>query len=78
MDCACFNGDIVYKGLAADLTQANVHAVDDTLKLGERRYFVASFHMPKGVGYEGQGRSLEFDLAADAVQTKNNPYKLFD
>lgn len=69
---------ILFRGIAADLTRANVQAADDTLEIGECSYFTAYFHMPQNVGNEGQLLSLEFDMCADAVQTKNNPHRLFD
>jgi hypothetical protein len=72
------SNDILYEGLASELTRARVHAADDTLEIGERAYFTAYFTMPKNVGNEGQGLELAFDVGADAVQTKNNPNKLFD
>ena len=70
--------DILYEGLASELTRARVHAADDTLEIGEKVYFTAYFHMPTTVGNEGQGLELGFDMGADAVQTKNNPNRLFD
>ena len=70
--------DILYEGLASELTRSRVQAADDTLEIGEKIYFTAYFHMPKTIGNDGQGLELAFDVGADAVQTKNNPNKLFD
>ena len=70
--------DILYEGFASELTRARVHAADDTLEIGEKTYFTAYFHMPTNIGNEGQNLQLGFAMGADAVQTKNNPNRLFD
>lgn len=70
--------NVLYKGTPAELIRANVTAADDTLKIGERRYLKIFFHFPEDAGNSAQGLSLSFSLCAEAVQTKNNPYKLFD
>lgn len=69
---------VLFEGMASELTRSRVHAPDDTLAVGERSYFTAYFHMPREVGNDGQGLTLGFDVGADAVQTKNNPNRLFD
>ena len=53
-------------------------AADDILKLNERRELTITFHYPEEGGNSGQAQYLSFDLKADAVQTKNNPQRLFD
>ena len=50
----------------------------DILKLHERRELTISFHYPEEAGNGGQAQYLSFDLKADAVQTKNNPNRLFE
>ena len=69
---------ILYQGKINELTKANVGAADDVLKLNERRKLTVSFHFPEGAGNGAQNLVLTFSISADAVQTKNNPYKLFD
>ncbi len=72
------DGDkLLLSGTPAQLSRKNVVAVDDTLAVGERRQLQIYFHFPEEIGNEGQGLSLSFDFAADAVQTKNNPNKEF-
>ncbi|MGN1113268.1 MAG: TasA family protein [Acutalibacteraceae bacterium] len=68
---------VLYNGLAADLTRKRVRAADDTLRIGERRNLTVYFRYPESAGNETQNLTLSFDLCADAVQTKNNPNKLF-
>lgn len=68
----------LYTGKAADLTRETVGAADDLLKLNERRELTISFHFPEKTGNIGQAQYLSFELRADAVQTKNNPDRLFD
>ena len=69
---------VLYSGTANELTQQNVIAADDTLKIGQRRDLTAYFHFPEDAGNKAQGLDLTFTLCAEATQTKNNPNKLFD
>jgi len=73
------DGDkILYQGLAGDLIKEKVGAADDILKLNERRNLTVYFHFPEEAGNSAQNLVLTFSMKADAVQTKNNPNKLFD
>lgn len=73
------DGDkVLYQGTAAELSKENVTAADDTLKLGEKRNLTISFYYPQNAGNVTQNFSLSFNLCAEAVQTKNNPDRLFD
>lgn len=73
------DGDrVLYSGCAAQLTHNNVQAADDTLRLQERRSLTVYFHYPESAENRTQNLTLSFDLCADAVQTKNNPNKLFN
>ena len=73
-----YNGEqVLYSGRVSDLTQDNVLAADDVLKIGEKRILRITFEFPKGNGTINGEPILKFDLCADAVQTKNNPDKLF-
>ena len=79
LDVSIRNGEtVLFSGKAADLTRENVGAADDILRLGERRELTISFCYPKNAGNSTQNQYLSFALSADAVQTKNNPHKLFD
>lgn len=78
LDVEIRDGDkSLYTGKAADLTKEEVGAAEDILKLSERRELTISFHYPEGAGNSGRAQYLSFTLKADAVQTKNNPNKLF-
>ncbi len=68
----------LYTGKAAELTRENVGAADDILKQKERRELAITFYYPKEAGNRGQSQYLSFDLKANAVQTKNNPQRLFE
>ncbi len=68
---------VLWQGLISELTLENAEAADDVLALNERREFTLSFHFPETSGNEAQGKYLEFNLGVQAVQTKNNPNKLF-
>lgn len=72
------NEKILCSGKMSELTKANTNAVDDILKINERRELSIYFNFPAEVGNEAQNMFLAFSLNADAVQTKNNPNKLFN
>lgn len=79
LDVEIRDGDtVLFNGKIADLTKEQVGAADDILKLNERRELTISFHYPEEAGNSGQAQYLSFDLKADAVQTKNNPNRLFE
>lgn len=79
LDVEIREGDrVLYRGKASELTKEQIGAAKDVLKVEERKNLIISFHYPKQEGNEGQAQSLSFDLKADAVQTKNNPEKLFE
>ena len=69
---------ILFDGKIADMTKDKVGAADDILKLNERRNLTISFHFPEEAGNEARNLYLTFTISADAVQTKNNPNKMFD
>lgn len=69
---------VLYSGKAADLTREQSSAMQDALKLHEKRELTISFHFPEETGNSGQDLYLSFDLKADTVQTKNNPDRLFE
>ncbi len=68
----------LYQGTAENLKRNAVAASDDVLKIGERRELTVYFHFPEEAGNSAQNQTLTFDICADAVQTKNNPNKVFD
>lgn len=68
----------LYSGTASELTQQNVTAADDTLKIGQKRNLTVYFHFPEDKGNETQNLDLTFTMCAEATQTKNNPNRLFD
>lgn len=79
LDITVKDGDkILYQGLAGDLIKEKVGAADDILKLNERRNLTVYFYFPEEAGNSAQNLVLTFSMKADAVQTKNNPNKLFD
>ena len=79
LDVTIRDGDtVLYSGKASALTKEQVSAADDILKLNECRELIISFHYPEVIGNSGQAQYLSFDLKADAVQTKNNPDRMFD
>lgn len=68
----------LYSGTASELTQQNVTAADDTLKIGQKRNLTVYFHFPGDKCNETQNLDLTFTMCTEATQTKNNPNRLFD
>ncbi|MGN0114400.1 MAG: hypothetical protein ACI396_03665, partial [Acutalibacteraceae bacterium] len=69
--------DTLYSGTANELSRSNVQAANNALKIGERKQLNVYFYYPTTSGNRTQSKYLTFDMCADAVQTKNNPKKLF-
>lgn len=69
---------VLYSGKAESLTREKIGAAEDILRPNERRELTIVFHYPEEAGNSGQAQSLSFDLKADAVQTKNNPSRVFE
>ena len=79
LDISVKCGDkVICSGTARELTAGNTAAADDTLAPGERRYITVYFYFPPEKGNEAQDKEMSFTVCAKAVQTKNNPGKLFD
>ncbi len=74
----CDGDKVLFSGTPNELNRENVGAADDVLHLNEKRELQIYFHFPVDAGNEAQGMYLTFDLAADAVQTKNNLDKSFE
>lgn len=74
----CDGDRTLYQGTASQLTRKKVLAADDELKIGEKKILTIYFRFPESAGNEAQNQILTFDLCAEAVQTKNNPNRLFD
>ena len=73
------DGDsVLLTGTLSSLTKEKVGAADDILRLNERRDLRISFHFPETAGNQTQSLYASFDMSIDAVQTKNNPNRLFD
>lgn len=79
IDIKVMNGDkLLYEGKASELINKPFSSVDDELKSGEKRILDIYFHYPEEEGLRGMNEVLEFNLRADAVQTKNNSSKEFE
>ncbi len=70
--------ELLYSGTPSELGRADVAAADDILRLGERRELRIYFRFPSDSDNSAQDLFLSFDLAADAVQVKNNENKEFN
>lgn len=70
--------EVIYQGTALELTRKQASVMDDALQMKQKKTFTITFYFPESAGNTAQNRKLSFDLCASAVQTKNNPYRLFD
>lgn len=79
LDVTIQDGDtVLYTGKMSALTRRTAVAADKRLAVGQRREFTVAFHFPADAGNRYQKSDLTFELCADAVQTKNNPFALFE
>lgn len=70
--------NVLFNGTAAELTKANASAAENVLRMNEKRNLTISFYYPQEEKNLTQNCTLSFLLCAEAVQTKNNPDRLFD
>ena len=79
LDVTVYDGDnVLFAGKASDFTKEKSPAAQTALAVGERRTLQITFHFPENAGKEASDSFLSSALGADAVQTKNNPDRLFD
>ena len=79
LEITIMDGDrILYSGLIKELTKRNVGVVDEALKVNEKKNLTVCFHFPEDVGNSALNLYLSCSMNADAVQTKDNPNRVFD
>jgi len=69
---------VLYEGTVNELNQKKVKVTDDVLKVDEKRILNITFYYPEDAGNNTQNSSMSFKVGVDAVQTKNNPNKVFE
>lgn len=67
----------IYQGYLSKLTKDAVKPAEDTLHMGEEISMEIWFSLPTDCGNNVQKKDVVFNICADAVQTINNPDKLF-
>ncbi|MDR1628918.1 MAG: hypothetical protein LBS36_01690 [Oscillospiraceae bacterium] len=78
VDCEIYEGgELVHSGRLSELTQNGAYVSISGLAVNETRTLTAVLKMPGGTPNDYNGGWVTFDLAADAVQLRNNPGKLF-
>jgi hypothetical protein len=79
LEITILNGEeVLYQDTAYKLSKDKTVSTDIALAVGEKRTLTARFHLPIGFHNEVQGTYLSFDLCASAVQSRNNPERVFD
>lgn len=74
-----YEGDILlYEGQANYFTKQNYCEGTTPLLIGETRTLTALVTMRTDAGNDYQGGGISFDMTAQAVQSKNNPNRVFD
>lgn len=69
---------ILYQGKVSGMTKADMESPEDVLKVDEIRWFGLTFYYPENSGNIGQNEEMSFHVCAEAVQTVNNPDKIFE
>jgi len=69
---------VLYEDSIKNLSRKKVKTVEEELKVNEKITLNISFHYPEEASNQTQNATVTFRLSADAVQTKNNPQKLFN
>ena len=67
----------VLTGAAAELTKSDVAQGIGELKKGEEKTFTVLVKMKESAGNTYQGGYISFNLTAEAVQSRNNPNRVF-
>lgn len=67
----------VLTGAAAELTKSDVAKGIGELKKGEEKTFTVLVKMKESAGNTYQGGYISFNLTAEAVQSRNNPNRVF-
>ena len=70
--------DEIWSGDMADLTRAAAATTDELLGIGAQENLKVQLHMPEECGNETQALTVSFDVNVDAVQSANNPDKVFE
>jgi len=73
-----YDDKVLYSGKPNELVKKNVKAADDILMVNEKRMLVITIHYPEDSSNDTQNSDINFKLAVDAIQTKNNPNKNFN
>ena len=67
----------VLTGVASELTKSDVAQGIGKLEKGEEKTFTVMVKMTESAGNTYQGGYISFNLTAEAVQSKNNPDRVF-
>ncbi len=76
--CVMVDGNVCYEGLANEFTVENAIISGDKLEKGEEvDLLIVAFLSNESIGND-ENASFSFDIKVDAVQSKNNPNKVFN
>ncbi len=72
------DGNIFYQGVASEFTINNAIVSEKEFNKGEKADVLLILFFNAETEDEGQSKDFRFEVQVDAVQTKNNPNKLFN
>ena len=79
LEVTLMDGDnVLFEGMAYEFTEEAAILAEDELAVNEIKYYTIYVHLPKEAANEVQNLVFTFDLVGDAVQSKNNPDKIFE
>lgn len=79
LEAAIYDGqNEVWSGNIKDLNKVGVIAAEESLAPGQKKNLILKLHLPKVKDNNVQDLRMSFDVLSEAVQTKNNPGKLFN
>lgn len=79
LEAAVYDGQTeVWRGNVKDLDKDGVAAAEESLAPGQKKILTLELHLPEVKNNSAQNLRMSFDVLSEAVQTKNNPDKLFD
>ncbi len=76
--CVMLNGNVCFEGLATDFNVKNAVVGEDVLSKGEKADILIVVFLSDDNSVNDKSVNFSFDIKVDAVQSKNNPKKVFN
>lgn len=76
--CVMLNGNVCFEGMATDFNVKNAVVCDEELKKGEKADILVVVFLSDDNSVNDKSANFSFNIKVDAVQSKNNPDKVFN